>query len=250
MTTSWQAAEVTLWATGRGTDLALAERFGIRIASAETPDRWQLVPSANRIELRAPQQLGGSSLRLDPQSGQLGQRLRTSRPNDPLPRACGLHRRTSPTSLLDATAGLGRDAMVLADLGVHVVATERIPALAFLLADTAQHVRWRGSLTVVAGSAESWLGTCDPTARPHVVYLDPMFSDPGKAQVKKEMQICRLLAGPPEDPKPLFELARAVARERVVVKRHHGEEPIAEGRSFQVDGERIRFDVYLTASTG
>jgi 16S rRNA (guanine1516-N2)-methyltransferase len=65
--------------------------------------------------------------------------------------------------------------------------------------------------------------------------------------VKKDMQICRLLAGPAEAPEPLLAAARAAARERVVVKRHHGAAELAPGVSFAVPGEKIRFDVYLAA---
>jgi hypothetical protein len=43
----------------------------------------------------------------------------------------------------------------------------------------------------------------------------------------------------------LFAAARAAARERVVVKRDAKAPPLAPGPSFAVDGERVRFDVYL-----
>jgi 16S rRNA (guanine1516-N2)-methyltransferase len=76
-----------------------------------------------------------------------------------------------------------------------------------------------------------------------------MFAAGGKAQVKKDMQVCRLLAGAPEDPAPLLAAARATATDRVVVKRHHGEAPIAPDVAFTVPGERVRFDVYLAASS-
>ena len=80
-----------------------------------------------------------------------------------------------------------------------------------------------------------------------MVYLDPMFAERGRAQVKKEMQICRMLAGPVADPAALFGAAAAVATERVVVKRHPHHEPLAVEPSFTVTGGRVRFDVYLTA---
>ena len=75
--------------------------------------------------------------------------------------------------------------------------------------------------------------------------LDPMFPTQGRAQVKKEMQVCRLLAGQPGSQDVLVHRAFVAARERVVVKRHPHEQPLAGAPSFSIDGERVRFDVYL-----
>ncbi|MEC7724693.1 MAG: class I SAM-dependent methyltransferase, partial [Planctomycetota bacterium] len=67
----------------------------------------------------------------------------------------------------------------------------------------------------------------------------------GKAQVKKEMQACRALAGPPTDTDELLRVAREAARDRVVVKRHPHHAPLTDDVSFEVKSGRIRFDVYL-----
>lgn len=72
-----------------------------------------------------------------------------------------------------------------------------------------------------------------------------MFDDTGSAQAK-EMQACRALASPADDAEDLLRAARQVARQRVVVKRHPHLPPIAPDVSFRVDGNRVRFDVYLT----
>lgn len=246
MTTSWQHEEVTLVGSVRGTDLALAERFGIATAAAEDPDRWHLIRSADRITLRAPRACQSLALTPSLHEGPLARRLRTVRRSDELPRACGLHRPGAQPRIVDATAGLGRDAMVLASLGCEVTAIERLPALAFLLADLVHGAPWQDHLTVVAADAAAWLAQ-QPAPVADVVYLDPMFATGGKAQVKKDMQVCRLLAGDPDDPTALFAAARAAASERVVVKRHHGSPPLAPAPSFAIAGERVRFDVYLAA---
>lgn len=114
-----------------------------------------------------------------------------------------------------------------------------------LAADAASGTAFAGSLEVVAADAVAWLDALPPEQAPAVVYLDPMFAEGGRAQVKKDMQVCRALAGPPADGEALFAAARRAARERVVVKRHPGAPPLAPGVSFAVGGERIRFDVYL-----
>ena len=177
----------------------------------------------------------------------MARRLCNSRRDEPLPRAIGLARRTAPPSVVDATAGLCRDAMVLSHLGCEVEALERIPALVMLALDAIEHSALAARLRVVATDAVPWLHGLTQEQRPAVVYLDPMFSESGSAQVKKDMQVCRALAGPPDDPLPLFLAARRAARERVVVKRHRDLAPIADGVSFAVKGSRVRFDVYLAA---
>lgn len=144
--------------------------------------------------------------------------------------------------VVDATAGLGRDALVLATLGCPVVALERIPALAFLLQCAADDCGDL-ALQVLCTEALAWLAA--PPQAPTVVYLDPMFEEHGKAQVKKEMQACRALSATADDPAQLLAAARAVATERVVVKRHPQLAPLADGVAHSVTGERVRFDVYL-----
>lgn len=247
MTTSWLRTEVTLAPGGRGSDLEMADRLGIGVATAIDPTQWQLIRTVDRIELRTPTSCGRLALEVSLRSGPLVQRLRSARKTDALPRACGIGRQGGPPlRMVDATAGLGRDAMVMASLGCEVIAIERLPALVFLLADAVAESSLARSITVIAADATTWLTAQGPDRRPQVIYLDPMFGSVGKAQVKKDMQICRLLAGAPDDPAPLLAAARATATERVVVKRHHGEAAIATDVSFAVAGERVRFDVYLT----
>lgn len=221
-------------------DLLLAEHFGVKVATTPLPDTWQLIRSGGTLQLRAPDTDGDYALGLMSSEPSMARRLRTARRTDPLPRAVGLHRRRVER-IVDATAGLGRDAMVLASLGCAVTAIERIPALCMLLHLAAEETEL--PIEVVRADATSWLER-QPDA-PDVVYLDPMFTEQGRAQVKKEMQACRALAGPAEEPSRLLAAARAAARDRVVVKRHPHHAPLADDASFEVGGDRVRFDVYL-----
>ncbi|HEB54124.1 MAG TPA: rRNA methyltransferase [bacterium] len=235
--------EVTLAPGGCGEDLEIATRFGVRLAAARDPDQWQLVRSTETVALHAPQGLGGYQVAADVANGPMARRIRTTRRTDPLPRAFGLHRRPGGR-IVDATAGLGRDALVLASLGCDVIAVERIPALCVLLESATRALGI--AIEVVCADAEVWLAALPRKHRPRAVYLDPMFAEQGKAQVKKDMQACRELAGPPADTAPLLAAARAVATERVVVKRHPSHPPLAAGVAHAVEAARVRFDVYLT----
>src|SRR5262245_30050306 len=226
-------------------DLERCQRLGLPVAAAALPEQWTVRRTADQLlELRAPDRDGGLALQLDPRSGPLARRLRTARTDQPLPRALGLHRRPPPLTVVDATAGLGRDALLLAQLGCTVVACERIPALAILVEEAAERAGLAARLAVHGVDAEVWLAERG-AACVDVVYLDPMYPAHGRAQVKKEIQVCRLLAGAPESPAVLLHRALAAARERVVVKRHPHELPLGGPPSFAVAGERVRFDVYL-----
>lgn len=251
MRPSWQAPEVTLAFRERGSQLAIAAApFGLYPADREGVDSWQLSGTVGRISIRSPRSQGDLRLDLESNRGPLAQRLRSARRDDALPRACGLPRRATPPHVVDTTVGLGRDALTLAQLGCRVDAIERVPALAFLAHLTAVGCGLDSHLRVHVGESRLWLAGQPATEAPDVVYLDPMFGEVGKAQVKKDMQVCRLLAGPPDDPMPLLAIAREVARERVVVKRHHGAPALADDVTFVVPGERIRFDVYVRPTAG
>jgi len=236
--------EVTLSPSRSGNDVQIAERFGIKVASSRDPSSWQLVRSNVNMTLCAPLEEGGYSIRVDVAQGPMARRIHTARRTDPLPRAIGLNRR-STVSVVDATAGLGRDAMVLAHLGCTVIAVERVPALCALLQLAVDDLG--AEIEVVKAESTSWLADISSEKFPDVVYLDPMFSDPGRSQVKKEMQACRALARETGDGAALLAAARRVAKDRVVVKRHPHNDPIAADVSHSVTSDRVRFDVYVKA---
>lgn len=239
--------EVTLAPPARVQDAAAAALFGIAVAAARDPAVWQLASANGRLCLHAPSGLGGQVLDLDFSQRSVRHRLESARREDPLPRAVGLARGKAPI-VLDATGGLCRDAAVLAHLGCSVTAIERVPALAFLAARAAERARLRGGLVVHCADAMTYLDRLPDAQRPEVVCVDPMFEEPGKAQVKLEMQLCRLLCTGSNDAIELLQLARRVAQQRVVVKRHGRAAPLLEDVSFAVAGERVRFDVYLPSS--
>jgi 16S rRNA (guanine1516-N2)-methyltransferase len=123
--------------------------------------------------------------------------------------------------VVDATAGLGRDAFVLASVGCRVRMLERNPVVAALLDDGLT----RGYADPEIGPwlqerlqlihASSLTALTDITPRPQVVYLDPMFPHKQKsALVKKEMRVFQSLVGPDLDADGLLEPARLLATKR------------------------------------
>lgn len=169
-----------------------------------------------------------------------------------LGRAIGLKAGINPT-VIDATAGLGKDAFILAWLGCHVLMVERYPAIAALLYDGLQRAKQDEELSefiekrlqLVHQDAQAWLAQL--TEKPDVIYLDPMYPHRQKsALVKKEMRLFREMVGDDDDAPALLQLALTCAKKRVVVKRPKSATLLTSQQpSLQIHSENTRFDVYL-----
>lgn len=166
-------------------------------------------------------------------------------------RAVGIQPGIRPL-IVDATAGLGRDAFVLSRLGCSLALIERHPIVFALLEDGLQRALADpdvGSIVarmrLIGGNAIDILSAWDGEP-PQVIYLDPMFPDRDKSSlVKKEMRLFRPLAGDDDDAPLLLEAALALASHRVVVKRPRKAPAIAGERpGYVLEGKSSRFDIY------
>ena len=166
-----------------------------------------------------------------------------------LARACGI-KPTKTTSIIDATAGLGRDAWVLATLGCELHAIESNPFVHALLKDGLLRALNDPDGHVIASRirlhhADSLasipkLEPCD------TVFLDPMF--PGReksASVKKEMRMLQHVVPTTTDESRLLDTARRHCLQRVAVKRPVKSRPLANipPHAF-IPGKTTRFDLY------
>jgi 16S rRNA (guanine1516-N2)-methyltransferase len=160
--------------------------------------------------------------------------------------------------VLDATAGLGKDAFVLATLGCHLQMLERSPVVHALLADGLARAREFSiyedpelaqiiaRMELLAVDSQDYLAQIADDNRPDVIYLDPMFPDRQKsADVKKEMAAFHHVVGKDEDADSLLEKALAKANYRVVVKRPR-KAPFINNKtpSYQLEGKSSRYDIY------
>ncbi|WP_188746707.1 class I SAM-dependent methyltransferase [Marinobacterium zhoushanense] len=166
-------------------------------------------------------------------------------------KACGIKGSLRP-SIADVTAGLGRDAFVLATLGCEVSLVERSPVVHALLADGLARAAHSdvsdiiARMHLVAGDAKAWLLSLGDAQRPQVIHLDPMFPHSDKsAMVKKEMLAFRDLVGADADQAELLAIALQVAGNRVVVKRPR-KAPAIDGPppSYTLEGKSGRYDIY------
>lgn len=185
-----------------------------------------------------------SSVRVDFCDGPQARRLKAVT-GEALTRAIGCQKGLRP-SVCDATAGLGGDASVLANVGCRVAAFERSDVVAALLADGLQRARlqaldWSERIELMHADAMDYLGRLTHG----VVYLDPMFAKERKAQPGLAMQLLHQLPAIETSADTLFFAAIESQAARVVVKRPLKAPPLG-GRepASQVRGKAIRFDLY------
>ena len=218
-------------------------------ATAQSGDRRiQLTRDANGVlvEITAPKLQFHHSFVQGPLLHRAGQA------NQALLRACS-NKQRSIRSVLDLTAGWGIDALTLARHGKTVLMLERSPTLYAIVAHSLACLTESACASAVAGRlAIENIDALDYLQGPNgdsydCIYLDPMFP-PHKSGAKpsKQMQILQLLAEN-HHIEACFELARRLARKRVVVKRPLKAPTLTGDQPDLVKREKtIRFDTYLS----
>ncbi|MCF9000035.1 class I SAM-dependent methyltransferase [Acinetobacter nectaris] len=171
-------------------------------------------------------------------------------------------------TLIDATAGLGHDALLMAKFGAQVRLVERHPILFTLLEEAYESAKkdiFLASITdkiqLIFADSASYLEQLAQTKQSvDVVYLDPMFpqrdqnqqGQKKQAQVKKQMQLLHMLLpehGEMDLGDHLLIEARKVAK-RVIVKRpRHAVFLNNEEPKHQWLGDACRFDAYFNMDT-
>ncbi|MBL1436111.1 MAG: class I SAM-dependent methyltransferase [Rhodobacteraceae bacterium] len=187
---------------------------------------------------------------IDFTSGAVAHRLRFGggRGQD-LPKAIGLKKGANP-HVVDATAGLGRDAFLLASLGARVTLIERSEPLHALLAAALAKAQ-EGEMAEIISRMELRFGDAKdllPTLSPEVVLVDPMHPPRGNsALVKQEMRQLREIVGEDPDAVALINVALASATKRVVLKwpRKAALPAGLPAPSHQILGKSTRYDVWM-----
>lgn len=164
----------------------LAQRWGLAHDAAAV---MALVLTPQHLELRKLDEPKLGAIFVDFAGGALAHRRKFGGGRgEAVAKAVGIKGDYLP-DVVDATAGLGRDAFVLASVGCRVRMLERHPVVAALLDDglrrgyeDAEIGGWlRERLTLIHASGIDALDGLTP--RPEVVYLDPMYPQIGRAHV-------------------------------------------------------------------
>jgi len=198
-------------------------------------------------------EVSGSGLICDFTSRSFVHRLRFGgRRRQALAKAAGFSRGRTP-GIVDATAGLGRDAFLLAALGAKVTLIERSPQIHQALCDglvrakagAADIAAIAGRMHLICGDAREILPTLDAD----VVVVDPMHPPRrGSALVKQEMRLLREVVGADHDSLELMQTALKAARNRVVLKWPLRAKPMGglKEPSHSICGRTTRYDVFMS----
>jgi 16S rRNA (guanine1516-N2)-methyltransferase len=238
---------------------SLAEQLNLPVVPVSSQKfDYLLCITLHRLELRKPGKPMQGPVFADFVTGSSGYRIaHTAHHRQPLARAVGLVK-GAVTRVIDATAGLGRDGLVLAKLGCQVHMLERSAIVAALLRDGLERAKCVPNLAALIQArirlkqvdAIPYLERLSTEARPDTIYLDPMYPHrPGSALVKKEMRVLRDINGEDQDAEALLRAALVQAKRRVVVKRPRLAQTLGSSPpSMSIAGKITRYDIYLTST--
>jgi 16S rRNA (guanine1516-N2)-methyltransferase len=169
-----------------------------------------------------------------------------------LVRAARIKGADGPLTAIDATAGLGEDALLLAAAGFHVILYENNPVVAALLIDSLLRARKIPELVdplsrmkVIEADSIDMLPQL--ASAPDVIYLDPMFPSRTKsAAVKKKFQLLHQIEKPCGNSESLMQAAMSATPRKIVIKRPLKGPYLAKIKpSYSLKGKSVRFDVLV-----
>lgn len=182
-------------------------------------------------------------------------------------KAAKVKKRDHELTAIDATAGLGEDALLLAAYGYTVTMYERDPVIGLLLYDALRRAREIPELcdivsrmtlkmedsivamqdfvnndnvpATVSSQEEQDTITC-----PDIILLDPMFPKRKKSGlIKKKFQVLHYLEKPCTDETELLAAAKAAHPKKIIIKRPAKGPFLADEKpSYSIKGDSIRYD--------
>ena len=173
-----------------------------------------------------------------------------------LVKASRMKNAAGPLALLDATAGMGEDSMILASAGFQVVLYEYDPVIAALLGDALRRAREIPELAAAASRMELHTGDSVAAMRslseaPDVILLDPMFPARNKsAMIKKKFQLLQQLESPCSNEEEMLMAAVQANPKKIVIKRPLKGPWLAGIRpDHSLSGKAIRYDCLVNLGT-
>lgn len=150
---------------------------------------------------------------------------------------------------VDATAGLGEDALLLAAAGYEVILFEQDPVIAVLLRDAMERGKKHpvlretiGRMKLIVGDSIALMPAM--VGSPDLVYLDPMFPERRKSGlINKKLQLLQKLERPCAAEDELLQAALSVQPQKIVIKRPlKGAYLAGRKPGYSVKGKTIRYD--------
>ena len=171
--------------------------------------------------------------------------------NEILIHAIKIKGREKDLVVLDATAGLGEDSILLAAYGFKVNLYENNPIIAELLKDALERAKYISELEEIVNrmkvfEEDSIMAMPRLDYKPDVILLDPMFPERTKsALIKKKFQILHKIEKPCINETELFNSAIKAKPKKIVIKRPLKGEYLAGIRpNYSIKGKSIRYDCF------
>lgn len=153
---------------------------------------------------------------------------------------------------IDAAAGMGEDALLLAAAGYTVYLFEQDPVIAALLKDTIRRAEQVPELKEIVGRMRLTEGDSielmsSVPEQPELIYLDPMFPARRKSGlINKKLQLIQKLEQPCAQEEELLAAAIALHPKKIVIKRPLHSPFLADQKpGYTVKGKAIRYDVIV-----
>lgn len=167
-------------------------------------------------------------------------------------RACNIKNSNGLIRAIDATAGLGEDSFLLAAFGFNVTMYEHNSIIYKALNNAIERPKNIDEISLITNRMtlinEDFIEASQKIKTSFdLVYLDPMFPARTKGSlVKKKLQLLQGLELPVCDEAGLFNAAKAINPQKIVVKRPVKSDYLANIKpNHSITGKVIRFDVYI-----
>ena len=162
----------------------LADELGVALVTEESSYPYLLVYSEDGLSIQQTGKGAAGPVRVDFSAGATNHRRKHGGGELIVKAVAG--NQHQPPSVLDATAGLGRDSFVLASRGYSLTMCERSPVVAAVLKDGLDRARWSGDseleeiakrMIFIQGNTLDYLQRLDEIDNPDVIVIDPMFPE-------------------------------------------------------------------------
>lgn len=181
-------------------------------------------------------------LSFDPAKGKIGFRLQRFEQEGLLKKALG---NLKPGSvILDATAGLLSDSLILSSLGYSVIAIEQSSVIGTMLQVGMKTNSEISGIKLCIGRAEKFANEL----RYDAIYYDPMFESSGSALGDKNLRMLQeilTLENIANDNHYTFNELRKCSYQKLIVKRPIKSSAFDENINYQIRGKAVRYDVYI-----
>ena len=187
-------------------------------------------------------------LKIDIQKGALGWRLARAQHETHLKKAIGKTDR--PLRILDSTAGLLGDSMIMLALGHSVTAYEQSKILYMMLNNELNQIPETNSNLLNFQLINSNVCEANFSEKSFdVIYFDPMYpedkaSSARRSDLKKINSILEI-EGLASDPESTFTYLRSILKTKLIVKRPLKIDAFKGSINYQITGKSVRFDIYL-----